>query len=496
MQALRGFVILSLMRNVFRLPENTLHQRLVSIWGILQWLVLPVFADQPNLLIIQTDEHHYNTLGCYGGQFVETPNIDRLAKEGALCSSFYATTPVCSPSRGALITGLYPQHNHVVQNNIPLADHMVTFAEVLRQRDYRTGFIGKWHLDGAGKPQWAPQRRFGFDDNRFMFNRGHWKKFELINGLPRVGGRNQKGQPNYDLNGADHQTFSTDFLVDRAIEFMETEGGRPFCLMLSLPDPHGPNTVREPYDSMYDDVVIPIPSTIRKPEAQIPAWAPSEGKLTVATLRRLMPHYFGMVKCIDDNVGRILAHLEQTGQLDRTLVVFTSDHGDLCGEHGRLNKGNPYEGSARIPFLLRYPSRVKGHTRIDVALSCVDFMPTVFSLMGVNSKMTTDGRDASDWFEGRSPEGWQDRAFLRSTTGQRWLCAVSDRFKLVYSKNERPWLMDLKADPEEAFNHFQDPEHASVIRQLTRDLLNYCEIEKDPYGQIPEIQQAMQAALR
>ena len=141
---------------------------------------------------------------------------------------------------------------------------------------------------------------------------------------------------------ADEKTFSTDFLVDRAIEFMEDAGSNPFCLMLSLPDPHGPNTVREPYDSMYDEVEVPIPSTIRKPDAQIPAWAPSEGKLTAATLRRLMPHYFGMVKCIDDNVGRMLAHLDQTGKLDQTVVVFTSDHGDLCGEHGRLNKGNPY----------------------------------------------------------------------------------------------------------------------------------------------------------
>ena len=484
------------MRTSIKSSEFTLPIRLVAIGSLLLSMAFPALADPPNLLIIQTDEHHYNTLGCYGGQIVKTPHIDRLAKEGALCSSFYATTPVCSPSRGALVSGLYPQHNHVVQNNIPLADHVITFAEVLKQQDYKTGFIGKWHLDGGGKPQWAPERKFGFEDNRFMFNRGHWKKFELINGKPRVGARNQKDQPNYNLNGADDKTFSTDFLVDRAIEFMQDAGSNPFCLMLSLPDPHGPNTVREPYDSMYDDVEVPIPSTIRKPEAQIPAWAPTEGKLTAATLRRLMPNYFGMVKCIDDNVGRMLAHLEQAGKLDQTVVVFTSDHGDLCGEHGRLNKGNPYEGSARIPFLLRYPAKVKGETRIDVALSCVDFMPTVFALMGVKSKVSTDGRDASDWFKGKLPQGWQDQAYLRGTTGQRWLCAVSDRFKLVYSKDERPWLMDLKMDPEEAFNHFGNSDHAGVIRQLTRGLLNYCETGKDPYGQVPEIQQSMQAALR
>ena len=199
------------MRHVFEFSLVRWIVRLVTSYLLHLGIVLPVYAGQPNLLIIQTDEHHYNTLGCYGGKIVETPHIDRLAEEGALCSSFYATTPVCSPSRGALVTGRYPQHNHVVQNNIPLAEDMVTFAEVLKRQDYKTGFIGKWHLDGDGKPQWEPERKFGFEDNRFMFNRGHWKKFEMVDGKPQVGGRNQKGQPSYDVDEADEKTFSTDF---------------------------------------------------------------------------------------------------------------------------------------------------------------------------------------------------------------------------------------------------------------------------------------------
>jgi len=238
-------------------------------------------------------------------------------------------------------------------------------------------------------------------------------------------------------------------------------------------------------------VEIPIPSTLRKPETQVPAWAPTEAKLTVATLRRLMPNYFGMVRCIDDNLGRLMAALEADGRLDQTLLVFTSDHGDLCGEHGRLNKGNPYEGSARIPFLMRYPARVPPGTRIDVALSCVDFMPTVLTLMDVPHAVPTDGRDASMWFAGKTPDAWEDMAFLRSTTGQAWLCVVSDRYKLVYSKNEKPWLMDLVRDPDEARNHFDDPRHTTTIRNMTRGLEAYCDRFEDPYGRIPEIHQAM-----
>ncbi|MCH7689091.1 MAG: sulfatase-like hydrolase/transferase, partial [Planctomycetes bacterium] len=137
-----------------------------------------VGSDRPNLLVIQTDEHHYNTLGCYGGKIVGTPNIDWLAENGAICTSFYATTPVCSPSRASLITGRYPQNTDVVTNNIPLRDGLVTFAEVLRSNGYATGFAGKWHLDGTAKPGWAPKRKFGFDDNGFMFTRGHWKMLE------------------------------------------------------------------------------------------------------------------------------------------------------------------------------------------------------------------------------------------------------------------------------------------------------------------------------
>lgn len=477
--------------------RSHLIQRLLKglLWSAACWVCLPAIAA-PNLLIIQTDEHHYNTLGCYGGEIVQTPHIDRIAREGALCSSFYATTPVCSPSRGSLVTGLYPHHHQVVQNNIPFPDSTVTFASILKDQGYRTGFIGKWHLDGDGKPQWEPERRFGFEDNRYMFNRGHWKKFVMVDGEPQVGGKDNKGRPNYDLDGADATTFSTDWLTDRAIEFIDTSRTDPFCLMLSLPDPHGPNTVREPYDSMFDNVEIPIPSTIRKPEAQIPAWAPTEAKVTIATLRRLMPHYFGMVKCIDDNIGRILKTLEDRNRLDDTVIVFTSDHGDLCGEHGRLNKGNPYEGSARIPFLLRYPAKVPNGTRIDVALSCIDFMPTVFSLMGMRTSNAFDGRDASQWFQGQKVNNWNDMAFLRSTTGQRWLCAVSNRYKLVFSKNERPWLMDLKTDPEEAFNHIDNESLSPVIRNMTQSLLDYCTAEGDPYGQIPEIRNAMFKQLR
>ena len=142
-----------------------------------------------NVLVIQTDEHNFRTLGCYRelmpeeqafvwgkGVKVDTPNIDWIASNGAICDRYYATSPVCTPSRAALISGLYPQNAGAISNNIPLKDSVVTFAEVLKRRGYATGYAVKWHLEGDAKPGWKPAKNFGFSDNRFMFNRGHWKK--------------------------------------------------------------------------------------------------------------------------------------------------------------------------------------------------------------------------------------------------------------------------------------------------------------------------------
>ncbi|MCA9173274.1 MAG: sulfatase [Planctomycetales bacterium] len=476
------------MKRLLHQPSNLSNRLVMACWLLLTACATNLMADGGplNLLVIQTDEHHFGTLGCYGGKIVGTPHIDRIAAEGAICTSFYATTPVCSPSRAALVSGLYPQKTPVVINDVPMADNVVTFAELLRRRGYATGFAGKWHLDGAGKPQWAPKRRFGFEDNRFMFNRGHWKKFEDGPDGPRVGARNKQG-PTYALDGADETTFSTDWLCNKAIDFVNEHHERPFCYMLSLPDPHGPNTVRAPYDTMYADVEVPIPATLKRTPQQTPGWG-RPANVTAAQLRRLMPPYYGMVKCIDDNVGRILKTLERHRILDRTIVVFTSDHGDLCGEHGRLNKGVPYEGSARIPFLMRCPPRVPAGTKIEQALSCVDFLPTVMAMMEVDVPHRVDGRDAAAWFAGRSDENWRDMAILRSTSGKSpWLAAVSARYKLVLSAADEPWLIDLKNDPSEVVNLAGDPEHAGTVRTMTEAIAEYARQHQDDHARHPEL---------
>lgn len=449
----------------------------------------------PNLLVLHTDEHHYNTLGCYGGQIVKTPHIDSLAKGGVICTSFYATTPVCSPSRAALVSGRYPQNTPVVNNNIPLDDNIVTFAEVLRRAGYATGYAGKWHLDGSGKPQWGPKRKFGFEDNRFMFNRGHWKK--LVDGPkgPDIGAK-KNGKPGYGLAGADEKTFSTDWLSDKAIEFIKTNKDKPFCYMVSYPDPHGPNTVRAPYDTMYKNAKVPIPKSLEKALANFPKWAPKAKGVTANHIRKIMPAYYGMVKCIDDNIGRILAVLKKEGLLENTIIVFTSDHGDLCGEHCRLNKGVPYEGSARIPFIVHYPKKIKAGGQVGEALSCVDFFPTVMGLMGRKHQVAVEGRDATALLSGVGDPAWEDVAFLRGTKAAPWICAVTDQYKLVYAVDDVPWFVNMTQDPDELVNAFNQPAHRPIIRSLTRKLVAYGKRYKDERVDDPAIQAIIQRVIQ
>lgn len=467
--------------------------------------LLSVGHAQPmNVLIIQTDEHNFRTLGCYRALLdeeqafmwgkaavVETQHIDSLAARGAICTSFYATSPVCTPSRAALVSGRYPQNTGAPTNDLPLHDDVVTFASRLQAHGYATGFAGKWHLDGDGKPQWQPQRKFGFADNRFMFNRGHWKQLELTaSGEPRVKARDNKGNPSYSASGADETSFTTDWLTDRTLDFIGEHSREPFCYMVSIPDPHGPNTVRAPYDTMFDPQGFSRPRTFDQSRDETPRYL---GAASAQFSKAGMAKYFGMVKCIDDNIGRILQKLEQEKIADRTIVVFTSDHGDLCGEHHRDNKGNPYEASARVPFVIAAPGVIPAGTVLNQAMAGVDFTPTLMSLLGYkqpeDSSADIEGRDLSDLFRnGHAPADFEDLIFIRRAgVGSGWVAAISDRYKLVLSPQDEPWLFDLQLDPDELVNYFDSAEHAAVVRRLGKALAAYGPAHNDPHLRDPKM---------
>jgi arylsulfatase A-like enzyme len=369
-------------------------------------------------------------------------------------------------------------------------DDVITFAEVLRRHGYATGYAGKWHLDGTGKPQWAPPRQFGFEDNRYMFNRGHWKQLEDTPEGPRVKAR-RGDQSTYSVEGADAESFTTDFLCDRTIDFIRTHRDQAFCYMVSLPDPHDPDTVRPPYDTMFKDQEYVAPRTFDKPDEGLPSWGAKQGGF------QGMAAYYGMVKCIDDNVGKVLACLNENRLIDRTVIVFTADHGDLRGEHHRQNKGVPYEGSARIPLLVYCPGAIRPGTVVRAALSCVDFKPTILRLLGIESAGPDEGRDCSALLTGgEAPTGWTDIAFLRGTGLEPgWVAAVTRRYKLVCSTRDDPWLFDLHKDPDELTNCFTRPDYREAVRTLSLQLRAYGQASKDPRLLNARIQADLQWAI-
>ncbi len=446
-------------------------------------------ANQPNLIIIHTDEHSFRTLGCYRdlmseqqaniwgkGNNVETPNIDRIADEGAITTSYYCASPVCTPSRASLVTGLYPQATGAPKNGLHLREDVPTFATILQAQGYATSYVGKWHLAGHDKYQFDIKHKAGFADNRYMMKGGHAPYFKIIDG--KVKAINNKAYNKLSTSAKENTVYVTDFFTDKALEILERDKEKPFCMMLSIPDPHTPDVARPPYDKMFADMDVQAPETMLKSN---PLWAVGSKNESTDFNADALRHYFGMVKCIDDNVGRILTFLEKNNLVENTIIVFTSDHGDMFFEHGRKNKGVPYEASAKIPFVIRYPNKIKAGKVIHTAYNNIDFTPTILSMMNVKSTNKFHGMDTSQDFLNEKMEiKDEDRITYFAKSGGWWVAAVTDRYKLILDKKEKPYLFDLEKDPDELINFYGDKDYAVVVKRLQTELFLQMKKYKEP----------------
>lgn len=440
---------------------------------------------QPNLLIIHTDEHSFRTLSCYQklmpenqafvwgkGNNVQTPYIDRIANEGAICMNYYASSPVCTPSRASLVTGLYPQATGAPKNGMSIRQDVQTFAQVLSEAGYATSYVGKWHLDGHRKYKFDIAYNAGFDDNRYMMTGGHAPYFQINNEVIIALGQRQAQR--MQSNGEQDITYVTDFFTDKTLEILERDKDKPFCVMLSIPDPHTPDVAREPYVSMYKEMPVRAPFTM-SPEytEKKPQWGRG-GRDDKNEVKQFNPdalrNYFGMVKCIDDNVGRILKFLDDNDLTDNTIVVFTADHGDMFFEHNRLNKGVPYEASSRIPFVIRYPREIVPGKVIRKAYTNVDFAPTILSLMHVNNSLKCHGTDTSTDFLSNDREVSGERITYFAKNGGWWVCAVNRHYKLILDKKEKPWLIDLDKDPFETTNYYYHSDYKDIAKLFQKEL--------------------------
>ena len=266
------------------------------------------------------------------------------------------------------------------------------------------------------------------------------------------------------------------------LKFIDQNQNAPFFYVVSLPDPHDPNLVRAPYNTMYKNISFTLPESFHyKKVKSDPKWRSSDPKIPDEQhILKILPSYYGMVKCIDDNVGRLLTQLESLKLLDNTIILFSSDHGDMLGEHRRKNKGVPFEGSAKIPFLIHYPNGIAPGSVVRKAANATDWMETILSLAGVQNRPITAGRDLIPLIKNPNLNVWDDITFLRIGG---WVAAFDSQYKLVLDtgKSTSPWLLDLKADPNESMNYINSPQHKKVVRHLAKKLQQYINDQNDPH---------------
>jgi N-acetylglucosamine-6-sulfatase len=420
-------------------------------------------ADRPNVLVVMTDDQRYDAVGVVQREqgdaarfpWFETPNLDRLAAEGARFRNAFVVSSLCSPSRAAFLTGRYNHENGIRDNKTPFPDDAVTYASLLRAAGYATGYVGKWHM--------GPQsgQRPGF----------HWS-------ASFVGQGRYMNCP-FEINGEKTETtgWVDDVSTDHAIDFIERQtDDKPFCLVVGYKTSHGPRepaSVPERLANLYADVeVAPPPNANSPPPYQPDARSPAGRRGQTGNVAQGVRIYFQLLKGVDENLGRLFDTLEKSGKSGNTIVVFTSDNGYFLGEHGLGDKRAAYEESIRIPLLVRVPGAPKGQ-RIDAMALNIDLAPTLLDLAGVEVPDAMQGRSLRPLLHGENPSDWRtaflyeyfdDPPFktpvnlaLRTTTA-----------KLIRYPGHDDWteLFDLRSDPFETKNLARDPARATMLARM------------------------------
>lgn len=407
----------------------------------------------PNVLFILPDEWRVQALGCMGNPDVQTPHLDKLASEGTLFRHTLSNTPLCCPARANMLTGTYPCRNGMVANDLRLRESRTTVGELYSQAGYRTGYVGKWHLDGGPRmPGFVPPgpRRHGFQywaANECNHNYFHGWYFRDEN-VPIVSDR-----------------YEPEYWADRAIEFLYESQEKPFFLMLAFGSPHDPYLAPERYMDMYDPKKLTME----------PNWV--EG--IRGGTREDIAGYYASMTAIDDQIGRLLQVLRQLNLEENTIVLFSSDHGNMLGSQGRILKKLPWEESIRVPGIVRCPGTVPSGRTSDILFSHVDFAPTLLSLCDLPVPTDMQGADLSSAVLGKTEHGPSSAYFQNFgpylTGGQKhaWRAIRTERY--MYARRETgPWLLyDLEKDPYELHNLIQTSSTGPLVQELDANLLQW-----------------------
>jgi len=466
---------------------------------------------RPNIVFIMADQLAAGFIGCYGSGVDSTPTIDRLASEGVRFDRCYAHVPVCAPSRAAIFTGRSAEVNGMVANDLVLGTDNPTFAQVLRDTGYRTGGFGKFHLTPWQEQFPQDFGRFGFDESvRSIDSRlGAWLDwietehpdyYEMALGscFP-LAYMNEYGKDRKNIRPAwekARQKFydalrqasewrsmyqsplppelqQTTFITNCALDFMQrhtqNRPEEPFMCYVSYCNPHHPYDPPAPYDTRFEphDMPEPIPMAVDRYSCrQLDGCRDiSEGRsLSVDTLKKLRAFYHGLVRLLDDQIARVVEYLKENNQLENTVIVFTTDHGDMMGDHGFLYKGiMHYDSCIRVPLVVRGPNIREGAS--DRLTSLLDVFPTFCDWAGLDAPVPLEGKSfAPTCAQEGSGDGW-------SAVTVQFACARSivtdDGWRLtIYDEDGEGQMFNLSQDPREQNDLFPDPARRSKLLEL------------------------------
>jgi len=429
-------------------------------------------VPRPNVVFVMSDDHAAHAISAYGSRVNETPGLDRLAREGVLFRNAFVTNSICTPSRAAILTGAYSHRNGVPVFN-RFDGSQPTVAKLLQAAGYHTGMIGKWHLgsDPTGFDRWEILPGQGVYNDPVLYT--------------ATGEKTYSGR------------YATDVITDLGIDFIrQRPKDRPFFLMLHHKAPHREWTPDEKHRRMFEGRTIPEPPTLWDDYAtrtdalrenrqrvaddltprdlKVAPPAGLEGKdLTRWKYQRYMQDYLACVQSIDDNMGRLLDFLKESGLERDTIVVYTSDQGFFLGDHGLYDKRFMYEESLRMPLLVRWPAVVRpGSTAEALALN-VDFAPTFLEAAGVAVPAVMQGRSLLPILRGDTPSGWRTAIYYRyyhdpghhNTRAHYGVRTAAH--KLVYFWTKDQWeLFDLRSDPAELRNLYGQPGQEAITAEL------------------------------
>ena len=440
---------------------------------------------KPNLLFIWTDEQRADTMAAYGNTKIHTPNLNRLASASFVFKRAYITQPVCSPSRASVMTGLWPHTLGIVENNIPLTSRTQCLPEMIDSPEYQTGYMGKWHLgdeifsqhgfnewvsieDGYYKYYSSPDKKQARSDYyHFLVSRGHKPDTRAFSRKYAASLPFAESKPK--------------FLETKACDFLRRHREEPFILYINFLEPHMPFT--GPFNNEHDPGDVDLPENFDDPleeneplvyrkrrKQMMRKYGPDE-----KSYRELISRYWGLVTEVDTAVGRIYRTLEELGLADNTIVVYTSDHGDMMGSHRLVEKCVMYEEAVKVPLLLRVPWMSKQQNMIEEPVSHIDLVPTLLELMKCQKPRHLQGRSLLPLMKGGKAA--EDHVFIEWPTIRT--VVSPDGWKLSLFTDDKCQLFNLTKDPGETTNLYDSGKYEDVIRRLTKKINDWQKKNKD-----------------